>query len=123
MTVHSPGLAQRQQLIAIYRVLRPVRTEYSSRNGAPAAASVLARAIAISGTMPDPPAMSCTGSAPPGSPHEVAAERTLHLELVARQHVAHEVGRHLALGDLIDGELDRLARCRTSPREYERTAW
>jgi hypothetical protein len=38
------------------------RTEYSSRKGAVLAAAARDRIIAISGTIPDPPAMSWIGS-------------------------------------------------------------
>ena len=46
------------------------------------------RSIAISGTMPEPPATSSSG--PPSSivPDEVAADRAAQLELVADPHLA-----------------------------------
>ena len=49
-----------------YIALSTLRTEYSRRKDAAAEASRPARSIASSGTIPDPPAMSCTGASPPG---------------------------------------------------------
>ena len=74
------------------------------------AASIRARAIARSGTTPEPPAMSCTGDGIVLAPDEVAAERAEHLQRVTGRDVVHQVRRDLAVRHLVDAELDRVAR-------------
>ena len=64
--VWRPGGAEPVQLIAGGSGIVPLMAMARARTDAAAEASRAARAIAISGTMPEPPAISCTGSSPPG---------------------------------------------------------
>ena len=105
---------------APHRVEQPERRRVVGRARARAA-------IANSGTTPEPPAMSCTGRVSaglgaPGRPHEERAERPVHLELVAGAHLVDEVGRDLAVGQLVDGERHPRSPAPDDAIEYERIA-
>ena len=65
--------------------------------------------MAISGTTPEPPAISSIGPPVVRVPDEVPADRAAQLDPVAEHHdVVHE-GRDLAVGQPLDGQL-HLAR-------------
>ena len=68
-----------------------------------------ARHIARSGASPDPPPTRSSGRCA-SAPDEVAADRAAHAEGVADGDVAHEVGGHLAVLDLLHGDRGCLAR-------------
>ena len=105
----TPPSSHRLELFAIYRVLlRPCRVQEpegrrirrrqprahhrAQRDDAGAARDELDRRRIV------------------GVPDEVAAERAEHLEGVVGAHLMDEVRRHLAVGHLVDAQLDHIAR-------------
>ena len=78
------------------------------------------RSIAMSGTTPEPPPTSSAGVV--AVPHEPAADRAAHLELVADHDHVVEEGRHLAVVEPLDGELDLVESSGGDATEYERDA-
>ena len=88
-----------------------VRAETARRSRSVRPTTRACRSIATSGTTPEPPATPSAG--PVAVPHEPAADRTAHLELVAHLDHVGEERRHLAVVEPLDKELDlRVSRRR-----------
>ena len=62
--------------------------------------------MAISGTMPEPPAIEQQRIGGRGVPHEIATDRAAHLEPVAQHQLVDQERRDLAVRDALDGQVE-----------------